>query len=60
MIESTTDISSEMNSMVAELEQNGSFMSRELLQIRVNEASKCSKIKKFPIFKVSFAKTAAS
>ena len=45
MIESTTDISSEMNSMEAELEQNGSFMSRELLQIRVNEASKCSKMK---------------
>ena len=39
MIESTTDISSEMKSMEAELEQNES-LSRELLQIRVSEASK--------------------
>ena len=44
MIESTTDISLEMNIMEIELKENGS-MSRELLQIRVNEASKCSKMK---------------
>ena len=42
MIESTTDIFSEMNSIEAELSRE---MSRELLQIRVNEASKCSKLK---------------
>ena len=30
-----------------------------IVEIRVNEASKCSKMK-FPIFKVSFAKTEAS
>ena len=46
MIESTTDISSEINSIEAELKENES-MSRELLQIRVNEASKCSKMKIF-------------
>ena len=55
MIENTTDISSEMNIMEAELKEN----ERELLQIRVNEASKCSKMK-FSIFKVLFAKTEAS
>ena len=44
MFESITDIFSEMNSMEAELEQNES-LSRELLQIRVNEVSKCSKMK---------------
>ena len=44
MIESTTDMSSEMNSMEAELEQIEN-MSPELLQIRVNEASKCCKMK---------------
>ena len=38
MIESTTDISSETYIMEAELEENES-MSRELLQIRVNETS---------------------
>ena len=46
MIESTTDISSEMKSMEAELEQNKS-LSRELFQIKVNEASKCSKMEIF-------------
>ena len=44
MTESTTDISSEMNSMEGELKQM-KFMSRELLQSRVNEASKCSEMK---------------
>ena len=34
-----------MNIMEAELKENGSTLSRELLQIRVNEASKCSKMK---------------
>ena len=34
-----------MNSMEAEIEKNKVYMSRELLQIRVNEASICSKIK---------------
>ena len=43
MIESTTDIYLETDIMVAELK----YMSRELLQIRVNEASKCSKMKIF-------------
>ena len=48
MIESTTDISSEMKSMEAELEQNKSLcLELELLQIRVNEASKCSKMEIF-------------
>ena len=46
MIKSTTDISSEMNSIEAELKENESIC-RELLQIRINEASKCSKMKIF-------------
>ena len=46
MIESTRDIFSEMNSMEAELEQN-ERLSLELLQLKVNEASKCSKMKIF-------------
>ena len=46
VIESTTDISLGMNIMEAEFEENGrKYMSRELLQIRVSEASKCSKMK---------------
>ena len=47
IIPSTTDISSEMKNIEAELEQNKSLLSRELLQIRVNEASKCSKMEIF-------------
>ena len=43
MIESTKDISSETYSMEAELKKI--FMSREFLQIRVNEESKFSEMK---------------
>ena len=46
MIESTGDSFSDMNSMEAELEQN-ERLSLELLQLKVNEASKCSKMKIF-------------
>ena len=48
MIESTTDISSEMKNMEAELEQNKSLCLESCtLQIRVDEASKCSKMEIF-------------
>ena len=59
MIKSTTDIPSEMNIMEAELRENEIIClengCRLESRVRVNEASKCSKMK---IFKVLFAKTA--
>ena len=51
MIESTTDISSEMNSMEAELEQNGSLCRCRLELMKRQNVPKL----KFPIYKVSFA-----
>ena len=45
MIEIAICISSEMNIMDAELKENESICFLELLQVRVNEASKCSKMK---------------
>ena len=58
MIESTTDISVEINSMEAELEQK-KFMSREFCRLELMKGQNGPKWK-FPIFKVSFSKTAAS
>ena len=55
MIESTTDISSEINIMEAKLKENGSIC-HSLELMKPQNVPK----RKFPIFKVSFAKTAAS
>ena len=59
MIKSTTDISSEMNSMEAELEENESIYLENSCRLELMKRQNVPK-RKFPIFKVSFAKTAAS
>ena len=58
MIESTTDISPEMNIMEAELKENESCLEKccRLELIKRQNVPK----REFPIFKVSFAKTEAS
>ena len=59
MIESTTDISSEMKSIEAELEQNKSLCLESCCRLELMKRQNVSKLK-FSIFKVSFARTALS
>ena len=59
MIESTTDISSEMNSMEAEVNENESMYLENCCRLELMKRQNVPK-RKIPIFKVSFAKTAAS
>ena len=56
---SMEDISSEMNSMEAEPEQNKSVCLESCFRLELMKRQNVPKWK-FPIFKVSFAKTAAS
>ena len=58
MIESTTDISSEMNNMEPDLEQNESVCLESCCRLELMKRQNVPKWK-FPIFKVSLAKTAA-
>ena len=59
MIESTTDISSEMKSMEDELEQNESLSLENCCRLELMKRQNVLK-RKFSIFKLSFARTAAS
>ena len=59
MIESTTDISSEMKSMGAELEQNKSLRLESCYRLELTKRQNVPKWK-FSIFKVWFARTAPS
>ena len=59
MIEITTDISSEMNSIEAELKENESVCLENCSRLELMKRQNVPK-GKFPIFKVSCPKTAAS
>ena len=59
MIESTTDISSEMKSMEAELEQDKSLCLESCGRLELTKRQNVPKWK-FYIFKVSFVRTAPS
>ena len=59
MIESTTDVSSEMKSMEAELEQNKSLCLESCCRLELMKRQIVPKWK-FSILKVSFARTAPS
>ena len=59
MIESTTDISSEMKSMEAELEQNKSLCFESCCRLELMKRQNVPEWK-FSIFKVSSARTAPS
>ena len=59
MIESTTDISSEMNRKEAELKENESMCLENLCRLELMKRQNVLKWK-LPIFKVLFAKTAVS
>ena len=59
MIESTTDISSEMKSMEAKLEQKKSLRLESCCRLELMKRQNVPKWK-FSVFKVSFARTAPS
>ena len=59
MVESTTDISSEMKSMEAELEQNESLCLESCCRLELMKRQNVPKWK-FQIFIVSFARSAPS
>ena len=59
MLEGTTDISSEMNSIEPELKENESICLENCCRLELMKRQNFPK-RRFPNFKVSFAKTAAS
>ena len=58
MIESTTDIYSEMNIMEAKLKENEGICLENFFRLELIKRQNVPK-RKFPIFKMSFAETAA-